>query len=107
EHSISDMLSEFFQKQVPSEKLNIAAIPKKDLPFLEHMVIMLLSNAQMRMFLKIHFHMDEAKRLAAVRQHKNWNEVSDKVAIDFMKGLCNVLGGRLKRNISHLELELG
>jgi hypothetical protein len=107
EHSISDMLSEFFQKQVPSEKLNIAAIPKKDLPFLEHMVIMLLSNAQMRMFLKIHFHMDEAKRLAAVRQHKNWNEVSDKVAIDFMKELCNVLGGRLKRNISHLELELG
>jgi hypothetical protein len=107
EKSITGMLSEFFQKQVPSEKLNIAAIPKKDLAFAEHMVIMLLSNAQMRMFLKIHFHLEEAKRLAAVRQHKSWNEVSDKVAVDFMKELCNVLGGRLKRNIAHLKLELG
>jgi CheY-specific phosphatase CheX len=107
EHSITNMLSEFFLKQVPSEKLNIVAIPKKDLAFSEHMVIMLLSNAQIRMFLKIHFHIDEAKRLAAVRQHKTWNDLSDKVAIDFMKELCNVLGGRLKRKIAHLQLELG
>lgn len=107
ENSITGMLSEFFQKQVPSEKLSITAVPKKDLAFSEHMVIMLLSNAQVRMFLKIHFHMDEAKRLAAVRQHKKWDEVTDKVALDFMKELCNVLGGRLKRKISHLELELG
>ncbi|HYX35263.1 MAG: hypothetical protein M3Q07_22405 [Pseudobdellovibrionaceae bacterium] len=107
ELSITAMLSEFFQKQVPSEKLSINAIPKKDLAFSEHMVIMLLSNAQIRMFLKIHFHIDQAKRLAAVRQHKKWDDVPDKVAIDFMKELCNVLGGRLKRKIAHLQLELG
>lgn len=107
EHSIMNMLAEFFQKQIPSEKLSITAIAKQDLAFSEHMVIMLLSNAQVRMFLKIHFHIDEAKRLAAVRQHKNWQELSGKVAIDFMKELCNVLGGRLKWNIAHLQLELG
>lgn len=107
ENSIANMLSEFFKKQVPNEKLTIKAVPKRDLAFSEHMVIMLLSNAQMRMFLKIHFHMDIARKLAAVRQNKDWNEVPDRVALDFMKELCNVLGGRLKRKIAHLELELG
>jgi len=107
EKSISGMLSEFFQKQVPSEKLKIQAVPKQDLAFSEHMVIMLLTNAQIRMFLKIHFHMEIAKRLAAVRQNRKWHDVPDKVALDFMKELCNVLGGRLKRKIAHLELELG
>ncbi len=107
EKSISGMLSEFFQKQVPSEKLKILAVPKQDLAFSEHMVIMLLTNAQIRMFLKIHFHMEIAKRFAAVRQNRKWNDVPDKVALDFMKELCNVLGGRLKRKIAHLELELG
>ncbi len=107
EKSISGMLSEFFTKQVPSEKLIIQAVPKKDLAFFEHMVIMLLTNAQIRMFLKIHFHLDIAKRLASARQNKKWSEVPDKVALDFMKELCNVLGGRLKRKIAHLNLELG
>src|SRR5688572_10967437 len=101
------MLCEYFEKQVPSEKLAIKAVPKKDLAFAEHMVIMLLSNAQMRMFLKIHFHLDMARRLAAERQHKAWEDVPEKMALDFMKELCNVLGGRLKRKIAHLELELG
>jgi hypothetical protein len=105
--SMGPMLEEFFKLQMPQADPSVKPSNLDCLPFIEHMVIMLLTNPQFRMFLKVHFHILNARQIVALRQGKMVADISDRVAIDYMKELCNVLGGRLKKRIAYLDFDLG
>jgi|GEM_PF-3229364 hypothetical protein len=105
--SMAPMLEEFFRLQLPQTRTKIVPSTIDRLPFIEQMVIMLLTNPQFRMFLKVHFHLLCARQIVAKRQGKPLGEISERVAIDFMKELCNVIGGRLKKRIAYLDFDLG
>ena len=107
ENSMKPMLHEFFQKRMPHPEFSVESITYENLAFAENMVIMLLTNSQVRMFLKIHFHLDTARSLIAQRQKKTEKTITERMAVDFMKEMVNVLGGLLKRRIAHLKMEMG
>ncbi len=107
ENTMKPMLHEFFQKRMPHPQFEVNAVSYGELAFSENMVIMLLTNSQVRMFLKIHFHLDTARNLIASRQKKSTQDITERMAVDFMKEMVNVLGGLLKRRIAHLKMEMG
>lgn len=71
------------------------------------MSLILVSGSAIRVILKVHFDTSTARSMIANKLRKKLEDIDDRMAMDHMRELCNLMAGSLKAAFNHAGIITG